>query len=257
MNSCKYPGISWKAFVNELQHAIDLFVPSSVVPISRLQSQKARRRPLVVRKCERKKHYLWKRVVMSPCDSGVRARYRDCVHEWRRLVRQNEILAEERLITSKNLGAFYRYVYKHTTNRCGIGDIMDQNGKPVTNDRDKANCFNKFFSSVGIVDNNILPHCPDVVLNSVLDSIVINESDVLQSVNKLKSNSSSGPDHLPPTLFKRLKYCVSHPLALMYNQLISVGVVPAEWLTAHITPVFKIGVAGDIKLSSNFPHLRT
>jgi len=129
------------------------------------------------------------------------------------------------------------------------------NGKPVTNDRDKANCFNNFFSSVGIVDNNILPHCPDVVLNSVLDSIVITESDVLQSINKLKSNSSSGPDRLPPTLFKRLKYCVSHPLALMYNQLISVGAVPAEWLTAHITPVFKKGLLVIYQTIVQFPSL--
>jgi len=80
----------------------------------------------------------------------------------------------------------------------------------------------------------------------VLDGITISETDVVRSIDKLRSNSSCGPDLLPPMLFKRLKFCLSRPLALMYNQLISVGVVPDEWLTAHVTPVFKKGQSGDI-----------
>ena len=85
----------------------------------------------------------------------------------------------------------------------------------------------------------------DITLLSVLDSIVISETDVLQSINRLRSNSSCRPDGLPPILFKRLKCCLSLPLALAYNQLISVGVVPADGITAHIVPVFKKDTAGD------------
>ena len=83
-------------------------------------------------------------------------------------------------------------------------------------------------------------------MSSVLDSITVSETDVIRSIDKLRSNSSCGPDLLPPILFKHLKFCLSRPLALMYNQLISVGVVPDEWLTAHVTPVFKKGQSGDI-----------
>ena len=110
-----------------------------------------------------------------------------------------------------------------------------KNGLPITNDLIKANAFNAYFSSVTVAGNNIIPATRDIAL-SVLDSIVISETDVLQSVNRLRSNSNCGPDGLPPILFKRLKHCLSLPLALVCicNRRISVGAVPGDWLTAHI-----------------------
>ena len=59
----------------------------------------------------------------------------------------------------------------------------------------------------------------------------------MSSIDKLKSNCSSGPDGLLPILFKRLMHCLCYPLALLYNQMFSVGYVPHDWLAAHIIPV--------------------
>ena len=50
--------------------------------------------------------------------------------------------------------------------------------------------------SVGVVDNNVVPHCENITVHSVLDSIIINETDVIRSIDKLRSNSSCGPDLL-------------------------------------------------------------
>ena len=236
---------AWAQFCRLLQHAIDLFVPSFVASNSSKHSRKPRR-PRAVRKCEMKKARLWKQLSKSPHDSLLRSKYRDCAYEWRQLVQQNVILTEERVVSANHLGAFYRYVYKRTANTSGIGVIMDSSGVAITNDCDKANAFNQFFSSVGVTDNNSMPCCNDVTLLSILDNIVISETEVIRSISKLRSNSSSGPDGLPPVLFKRLKYCLSYPLALLYNQLISVGALPPEWLTAYIVPVFKKGSAGDV-----------
>jgi len=92
-----------------------------------------------------------------------------------------------------------------------------------------------YFSSVVVADNGIMPCCNPVTLHTVLHSIEIRARDAIRSISKLKTNSSCGPDRLPPILFKRLKHCLySQPLALIYNQLVSVGAVPADWLTAHI-----------------------
>ena len=66
------------------------------------------------------------------------------------------------------------------------------------------------------------------------------------SIDKLKCNCSCGPDGLPPILFRYLKHCLCNPLALMYNQLLSVGHVPCEWLVAHIVPVHKKGINTDV-----------
>ena len=95
-------------------------------------------------------------------------------------------------MSADHLGAFYRYVYKRTANSSGIGVIMDSNRVAITNDREKANAFNQFFSSVGVTDNNSVPCCNDVPLLSTLDNVV-SETDVFRSISKLRSNSSSGP----------------------------------------------------------------
>jgi len=63
----------------------------------------------------------------------------------------------------------------------------------------------------------------DVPLLSILDHVTVTESEVMLSIDKLKSNSSAGPDGYPPIMYKRLKHCLSAPLAMLYNQLLSVG----------------------------------
>ena len=95
--------------------------------------------------------------------------------------------------------------------------------------------------------DNATPLC-DMVLNSdnATDTIEFTTANVEAALSKLKSNLSSGPDGLPPVLFKRLKHCLAGPLALVFTQLLSVAFVSDAWKKAIITPVFKKGVAGNV-----------
>ena len=238
----------WSAFIKELRVAIDLFVPvhtKSHRSNSGIGHQKRRHRHCrEIRKCESKKRLLWKKLRSHPHDSLLRGKYRDCVFRWHELTRNDEVVVEERIVSSNDLGAFYRHVNRRIGHRSNIGAIVDENNDIVADDTGKANVFNKFFSSVGVTDNNIVPQCVNVVSCETLDEIVIDELDVLRAINKLKCKLTCGPDNLPPVLFKRLKHCLSKPLALIFNQLLSVGVVPSEWKQAIIVPVFKKGAAG-------------
>ena len=112
---------------------------------------------------------------------------------------------------------------------------------------DKANAFNKYFSSVSVPDNGTTPTCPTIVLLYILDTISIGESDVIRSIKGLKAKSSSGPDGIPPILFKELRSCLSFPLAIIFNQFISIGYVPDVWKKAIIVPVHKKGVTGKVE----------
>ena len=49
------------------------------------------------------------------------------------------------------------------------------NGVPLTDDVCKANAFNHYFASVGIVDNGLQPNCVDVPLRSTLDNIIVTQ----------------------------------------------------------------------------------
>ena len=81
---------------------------------------------------------------------------------------------------------------------------------------------------------------------TVLDSVVFTRSIVCAAISKLKNNLSSGPDGLPPLLYKQLKHCLAEPLSLAFTQLLSVSEVPDDWKRAVITSVFKKGAVSDV-----------
>jgi len=195
---------AWTAFVHTIQKTVDLFVPSHLVsgnPNRSLLLGKPRR-PHDLRKLETKQRHLWKMLQLTPYDPLLRSKYRECIFKYRQLLQQHEARIEEHIITSDNLGMFYPFVNKRVANRSGI--VFDSSGVALTDDVDKANTFNRYFSSVGVTDNNTTPRCESVTLSSKLDTIVIDKLDVMHVINKLKCKTSCGPDGLPPILFKRL-----------------------------------------------------
>ena len=189
---------------------------------------------------------IWRKLRLCPHDSKLQQKYSEIVHQWRALLRASEIAHEQRVIEAQDLGAFYRFVNKRISNRSCVGAIANPDGTILTNNCDRANAFNAYFSSVNVADNGSIPHCRSVLLTGILDTITFDEKNVFNSIDKLKNNLSAGPDGLPPVLFKKLKYCLGRPLCMLYNQFISVGYVPCEWLNAVIVPVFKKGTAGQL-----------
>ena len=125
-----------------------------------------------------------------------------CIRD-RHLLTNYEKQSEVKVIEADNIGAFYNYVSKRTTYRSGIGALLDNDGDIVTDDKAKAELLNEYFASVGTVDNGVQPVCTDSI-NCIksLDTVELSTLDVAIVMSKLKSSLSSGPDGLPPILFK-------------------------------------------------------
>jgi len=119
-------------------------------------------------------------------------------------------------------------VNQRISNRTSINAVVE-NGLILTHSTEKANAFNRYFSSVGVRDNGLVPRCcMSAELNETLEFVNIKEEDVNRSVVKLKSSLSAGPDNLPLLLFKKVRRSISRPLAMLYNQMLSVGHVPSD-----------------------------
>ena len=117
----------------------------------------------------------------------------------------------------------------------------------VTDDKAKAELFNEYFASVGTVDNGVRPVCTDFInCTESIDTVKFSAFDVAIVMSKLKTSLSSGPDGLPPILFKKLATRLAGVLSVAFTQLMSVGAVPPKWKSAIITPVFKKGSAGTV-----------
>jgi len=107
------------------------------------------------------------------------------------------------------------------TSSTGVGTVV-VNGVSLTDEYLKADAFNNYFSSVSLIDDGLISTQPVWMSRYLAYSIILlSHSLVMQSTDRLKSNSSAGP----PVMYKRLKQCLSVPLTMLYNQSLSVGYV--------------------------------
>ena len=54
-----------------------------------------------------------------------------------------------------------------------------------------------------------------------------------------------GPDQIPAIILKTLSEEVALPFTIIFNKSLSEGVVPSDWKTAEVTPIFKKGSKSD------------
>ncbi len=86
-----------------------------------------------------------------------------------------------------------------------------------------------------------------------LQNFEIPTEDVLNALNKMKTNKSPGPDDIYPKILKETKNEIVGTLTSLFNKSLSQGLVPADWKTANVTPVFKKGarnISGNYRPSS-------
>ena len=138
----------------------------------------------------------------------------------------------------------FNFVNKKMSRKRGIGALRNNQGEIITSDKQRADLLNDHFGSVCTVDDGNIPPFDHVVPDTVsLDVINFTPEKVIAAIKKLKPNKSSGPDGLPPLLFKKTASSLAEPLSIIYNSFMSVGVIPRNWAHAVVTPLYKNGVS--------------
>ena len=112
---------------------------------------------------------------------------------------------------------------------------------------DPAEMAAQFVSSFVSVFANQVPTAPAAhqTSNDHLHDILITPSDVLREIKSLNINSSMGMDGIHPRLLSRCASTLSMPLSIICNASLRAGVLPLEWLSSQVTPIFKKGARTD------------
>ena len=55
----------------------------------------------------------------------------------------------------------------------------------------------------------------------------------------MNKNSCAGPDGIPALFWNKLSFCLSYPLSMTFSASFSIAILPDDWLTANVTPIFK------------------
>lgn len=105
-----------------------------------------------------------------------------------------------------------------------------------------AEAFADFFSSIFLPDIPLLN--TETLHKGSGNSNYVNIGaitcdDVVAGINKLKLNSSIGPDNIPPLIVKSAKKLLCEPLCAIFNLALKSGVYPSHWKLSRVTPIPK------------------
>lgn len=131
-----------------------------------------------------------------------------------------------------------------------VGNIpmVDQNGREITGNQNKANVFNEYFVNIGVtmaekIEQNYLQD-NEIYKTTQKSSIylsTVSKNDITLSISKLKNNCSPGPDGITSKLIKALHSQLTSPLLHLIKLVFTKGKLPRQWKESIITPVYKSG----------------
>jgi len=117
----------------------------------------------------------------------------------------------------------------------------------ITENLNKANAFNHFFSSVFTMEDIVnLPKVSDKSVKQQLGDIAFTHNDVLKLLLNLKPDKSAGPDTVHPRVLKECAHVLAQPLFLLYRKSMDEGKIPLDWKSGHVTPIHKKGSRAEV-----------
>ena len=123
--------------------------------------------------------------------------------------------------------------------RAGIAPLKF-NGMTISSSEDKAEVLNNQFYSV-FTDEDI-SHIPEVLYSFPdMPGISFNTEGIYKLLNELNINKSPGPDKIPTRVLKCCATEIAPLLQIIFTQSMASGILPNDWLSANITPIYKKG----------------
>ena len=148
----------------------------------------------------------------------------------------NNILDPE--CTPKSFWKLVKGVY-NPNNHSSIPTLID-NGTQYTDDADKAELLNNHFVSQTILPDSNIPLPPMHYLTLArLDRIAVTPLMVKKILLSLNVNKAVGPDHVGNRILKECAESLCHPLAILFQSSLDMGVFPTCWKDAQVSSIFK------------------
>jgi hypothetical protein len=192
----------------------------------------------------RKKRRLW---ATAKHGENVEA-YREAERMVKNQIRNAKRKLEKKLATENggNSKPFYAYLKSKLKNKTPVGPLKNKQGKIVSGNKEMAEMLNDYFGSVFSDEpDGPVPRAETSQVEDELRNVRITADMVEKNIRKLKPASAPGPDGIGSMVLKELVTQVKVPLAAIYRKSMESGVVPEDWRTANVTPIYKKGSKAD------------
>ena len=191
----------------------------------------------------KKKHNAYKRWMITK-DGRDYQKYKQQRNASKARVRKSILEFEKRIAQSikKSNKGYWKYANSKLKSKSKVPDLKLSDESHTSNDQEKADILNEFFSSVFThEDLNNFPKSRTRIFRSKLEDIEITEEIVLDALTSLNGSKSPGPDAIHPRILKECATIIAHPLSLIFKSSLASSELPTQWKLANVTPVFKKG----------------
>ena len=228
----------WDFIKSEIQKIIQKNVPSKITSSKQHQPWINTKTKQLLRKKERwysKAKKLnnvttWKtyKKIKSQCQNACRQTHNQYL---------DSIFADD--TSNKKL---FAYVKSRKQENVGIPDLKSERGLPIRDPKLKADLIHKQFDSV--FSNPSPPvQAPEVNFDKIptIPDIEVTSPGIRKLLEKIDPHKAIGPDKIPGQFLKLCAAEMADILTTLFNASLSQGVVPPDWKTANIVPLFKKG----------------
>ena len=171
-------------------------------------------------------------------------KYAEIRNRTNRTINKAKFDYEQKITTEikSNPKQFWKYINAKSNRKRDLVDLVDEAGNLVTDEKDKAELLNNYFSSVYTKEDvSNIPNIENRANEQSIESTEITQDIVNKQLAKLNISKAAGPDGLHARVLKELKDEITVPLTIIYHKSLIEGMVPSQWREAYIKPIFKKG----------------
>ena len=238
----------WTVFRNKITKIVEEYVPKRKEP-----NKSKRKSPWIAKETKKKmkeRAAAWKKYTIYQSDQNYR-KYKTVRNEVNKLVKNDQIQYRKKLLASfkDNEKRFYGYIRRLQTRPVEVTQLKKSDGKTTSTDLEVAEELGMYFHEVytredtplqPMNDDKLLTHEPFV------DSVIDLSPEMVKSVlSKLQPNKAPGPDGLHPMMLRECANELAYPVSKIYAESFDSGILPTDWKSANISPIFKKGCKAD------------
>lgn len=192
---------------------------------------------------------MYKQLKRQPNNEQLKTEYKRYCNNLNNLIKKEKNnYFKKKIDCNKNCA---KNLWSVTNEYCGLYNnkpnisVIQSNGIKITDDCEKANAFNSFFSTIGKTLHSQVPvvskNFPEIRQINSIFLYPTNAAEITTFIKELKNKKAPGIDGIMPTTLKEITELIAEPLAGIINKAIVEGICPSAFKVAVIKPIYKNG----------------
>lgn len=138
---------------------------------------------------------------------------------------------------------FFKYYRSKMKAKESVGPIEDEQGNLIKDEKQMANIFSKFFTSVFTTEDVTNIPEPEQMFTSSdderLTDIDINVERVKKKLKSMNPTKTPGNDDINPAIIAETAEQIAEHVTAIFRKSLDESKVPEDWRTSNITPIHK------------------